>query len=235
MTTSYIEEDIHTAILKLEDNSCDLIYSSPPYGTTSASWDQPLKWDMLFDELWRVLKDDGILVLHCSMPFTYHLIQQSKILPKYHYSWKKNTNTNFFKAKLQPLRNVEEILIYYKKPGCYNPQMLGDEVRAKAYYKDSSKNMYLGKRTNITKSHKSASETHKGKYPTTFLEYNIRKDGTGINRPNELMDYIIKTYSNEGDKVLDITCHNNYCGDRCILHNRSYLGIDIKLELKNNL
>tara|TARA_R110002110_G_scaffold121144_1_gene296632 strand:+ start:1222 stop:1911 length:690 start_codon:yes stop_codon:yes gene_type:complete len=229
MTSKYIEEDIHTAILKLEDNSYDLIYSSPPYATTSAKWDQSLKWDMLFDELWRVLKDDGILVLHSSMPFTYHLCRHQ--IPKYHYTWKKNTSTNFFKAKLQPLRNIEEVLIFYKKSGTYNPQMIGDEVIKKGYYKDTSKNSYLGKRSNITKSHTSASETHTGKYPTTFLEYNIRKDGTGINRPNEMMDYFIKTYSNEGDKVLDISCHNSYCGDRCILLNREYLGIDIKLCL----
>lgn len=227
MTSSYIEEDIHTAILKLEDNSYDLLYSSPPYGTTSAKWDQPLKWDMLFDEIWRVLKPNGICVLHSSMPFTYTLCKHDT--PRYHYSWKKNTTTNFMKAKLQPLRNVEEVLIFYKKPGTYNPQMRGDKISKKFLYKDVSKNSYLGKRNNIKVSQPASSGGHTGYYPTTFLEYKIRKDGTGINRPDEMIDYFIKTYSNEDDKILDISCHNEYVGDRCKLLGRNYLGIDINL------
>lgn len=227
MTTSYIEEDIHTAILKLDDNSFDLLYSSPPYGTTSCIWDKPLKWDMLFDEIWRVLKPNGICVLHSSMPFTYELCKQDT--PRYHYSWKKNTHTNFFKAKLQPLRNVEEVLIFYKKSGTYNPQMIGDKIFKKRYNKDTSNNKYCGKRENIKQQYTSKNETHTGRYPSTFLEYNIRKDGTGINRPDELIDFFIKTYSNEGDNVLDISCHNHYVGDRCKLYNRNYLGIDINL------
>lgn len=227
MTSSYIQEDIHTAIIKLEDNSYDLLYSSPPYGTTSAKWDNPLKWDMLFGEIWRVLKPNGICVLHSSMPFTYELCKHDT--PRYHYSWKKNTSTNFFKAKLQPLRNIEEVLIFYKRPGTYNPQMRGKEVIKKAFYKDVSKNSYLGKRSNIEKSHVSKTETHTGRYPTTFLEYKIRKDGTGINRPDEMIDYFIKTYSNEGDNVLDISCHNHYVGDRCKKYGRHYTGIDIIL------
>ena len=228
MTSSYIEEDIHTAILKLEDNSYDLLYSSPPYGTTSAKWDNPLKWDMLFDEIWRVLKPNGICVLHSSMPFTYELCKYDT--PRYHWSWKKNTNTNFFKAKLQPLRNIEEVLIFYKKPGTYNPQMTGNKFKKTQLYKDESNNSYLGKRSNIKKGQKSEKGSgHTGKYPTTFLEYKIRKDGTGINRPDEMIDYFINTYSNMGDKVLDISCHNHYVGDRCKLLNRNYLGIDITL------
>jgi len=231
MTSSYIEEDIHTAILKLEDNSYDLLYSSPPYGTTSAKWDNALKWDMLFDEIWRVLKPNGICVLHSSMPFTYELCKHDT--PKYHWSWKKNTHTNFMKAKLQPLRDVEEVLVFYKKSGTYNPQMKGDDIRKKRYTKDTSKNSYLGKRSNIKEEFTSDKESHKGKYPTTFLEYKIRRDGTGINRPDEMIDYFIKTYSNEGDRVLDISCHNEYVGDRCKLLGREYLGIDITLEALN--
>tara|TARA_R110000787_G_scaffold188630_1_gene300346 strand:+ start:42 stop:734 length:693 start_codon:yes stop_codon:yes gene_type:complete len=227
----YIEEDIHTAILKLPDNTFDFLYTSPPYGITNAGWDKPLNWEMIFPEMWRILKPNGIIVLHASMPFTYELLKYEK--PKYHYSWKKNTSTNFMKAKLQPLRNIEEILVYYKKPGTYNPQMKGDQIIKKDYYKDSSKNSYLGKRDNITKTHISETETHTGKYPTTLLEYKIRKDGTGINRTDEMMDFFIKTYSNENNNILDITCHNNYLGDRCKILNRNYLGIDIKLELKN--
>ena len=229
MTTKYIEGDIHQEIFKIPDNSFDLIYTSPPYGTTSCKWDKPLKWDMLFKEMWRVLKPTGIIVLHASMPFSYELMKYET--PRYNYVWKKNRLTNFMKAKLQPLRNVEEIYIYYKKSGTYNPQMKGDGIFKKKYHKDNSKNLYTGKRNNITKTYISDTETHTGRYPTTFLVYPVRVDGTGINRPDDLIDYFIKTYSNEGDNVLDMTCHNNYVGDRCKLLNRNYLGIDIDLKL----
>jgi len=105
MSINYIENDIHNEILNLEDNSFDLIYTSPPYGITEAEWDKPLNWDMLFPQMWRVLKPNGIIILHASMPFTYELLKYQA--PKYHYTWLKNRKTNFFKAKLQPLRNTE--------------------------------------------------------------------------------------------------------------------------------
>ena len=230
MEINYIEEDIHTAILKLEENSINLIYTSPPYGITQASWDQPLKWEMLFKEMWRVLKPDGIIVLHSSMPFTYELLKYET--PKYHYTWKKNNSTGFFQAKLQPLRDIEEVLIYYKNRGTYNPQMIGNTFYPKRNVKHGGQHKYFGTRTNIEKSFTSQTEGHTGRYPTTLLEYKVRRDGTGITRTDEMMDYFIKTYSNEGDMVLDMTCHNNYTGDRCNELKRNFIGIDIKLELK---
>jgi len=87
--TNYIEGDIHNVIKDIQDNTIDLIYTSPPFAITRAIWDKPLKWDILFPQIWRVLKPDGILILHASMPFTYELLKYDK--PRYHYSWKKNT------------------------------------------------------------------------------------------------------------------------------------------------
>jgi len=230
MTSEYVQGDIHKEILQINDNVVDLIYTSPPYGITEAEWDKPLDWENLFTEMWRVLKPNGIIVLHASMPFTYELLKYEK--PKYHYIWKKSQATNFFKAKLQPLRITEEIFVYYKKPGTYNPQMIGNEIRKKRLVKvGGEKQKYFGARNNIEKTHFSTTEYHKGKYPNTFLEYPTRKDGSGITRPDELIDFFIKTYSNEGDNILDMTCCNNYVGNRCKLLNRNYLGIDINLSL----
>ena len=228
MTTSYIQGDIHNEIKNIDNDSIDLIYTSPPFGITNASWDQPLKWDILFPEMWRVLKPNGIIVLHSSMPFTYELLKYET--PKYHYSWKKNNSTNFFKAKLQPLRNVEEVFVYYKKSGTYNPQMVGDTFYKKRLVKHGGQQKYFGTRTNISKT-QDGEGGHKGKYPTTFLEYPIRKDNTGITRTDAMMDYFIKTYSNEEDTILDMTTHNNYLGDRCKILNRNFIGIDIDLKI----
>jgi site-specific DNA-methyltransferase (adenine-specific) len=229
MSVNYIENDIHEEILNIQDNTIDLIYTSPPYGITEAQWDKPLKWDILFPEMWRVLKPNGIIVLHASMPFTYELLKYET--PRYHYTWLKNRKTNFFKSKEQPLRNTEEVFIYYKKKGTYNPQMIGDKNYKKIYRKQADKNKYYGHTNNIDKSYVSDEISHTGRYPATLLEYKIRKDDTGISRTDEMIDYFIKTYSNEGEQVLDLTCHNNYVGDRCKILNRNYLGVDIKLEL----
>ena len=229
----YIEGDIHNIIKTLDDNSIDFIYTDPPFNTTEAVYEGKLNWKELFTEMWRVLKPNGIICLYSSMPFTYELYKYEK--PKYHYCWKKNNSTCFFQAKYQPLRCVEEINIYYKKRGTYNPQMEGDTFYKKVYNKQKDKQQHYGHRDNIEKSFVSKTEGHTGKYPTTFKEWNIRRDDTGITRDDMQIDYFIKTYSNENDTILDMTCHNNYVGDRCKLLNRNYIGVDINLQNENNI
>ena len=79
--------------------------------------------------------------------------------------------------------------------------------------------------------HETEEGGHEGRYPTTYKDWEIRKDGTGITRTDEHIDYFIKTYSNQGDTVLDMTCHNQYVGDRCLLLDREYIGVDIDLKI----
>jgi site-specific DNA-methyltransferase (adenine-specific) len=223
----YIKGDIHQVIKTLEKDSIDFIYTDPPFNSqTKASWDSVIKWDILFPEMWRVLKPKGIIALHSAIPFTYELIKYEK--PKYNYSWKKNNSTGFLSAKYQPLRSMEEIFIYYKKNGIYNPQMIGDEFHIKRNVKFGGQNAYWGE-SGVNKDNQYVKEEgHKGRYPTTFLEYPIRKGkGNGITRSDDMIDFFIKTYTNEGDKILDMTHHNEIVGDRCELLNRNYLGIDI--------
>jgi site-specific DNA-methyltransferase (adenine-specific) len=225
--TTYFQGDIHEVIKTLEDNTIDFIYTDPPFNITQASWDKPLRWKELFPEMWRVLKPEGIICLYASLPFTYELLQYEK--PKYHYNWKKNITTNFFHAKKQPLRQMEEIFIYYKKVGTYNPQMVGDTF----YKKDVAGTNGMGYCNIGDKGSKKSGkkyndkEGHTGKYPTTFKEWKVRKDSSGITRDDEQIDYFIKTYSNENDTILDMTCHNGYVGDRCSILNRNYIGVDL--------
>jgi len=225
---TYIQGDIHDIIKTLDDNSIDFIYTDPPFGTTQASWDKPLRWDELFPEMWRVLKPNGIICLYCSIPFTYELLKYEK--PKYHYSWKKNNKTGFFQAKNQPLRQMEEILIYYKKKGTYNPQMEGDDYHPKRNVKVGGRNGYYGDVLKDKENTYDESNGHTGRFPTTFKEWNIRKDKTGITRDDTQIDYFIKTYSNVEDTILDMTCCCGYVGDRCDILNRNYIGIDLHLN-----
>lgn len=221
-----ITGDIQEEILKLETNSIDLIYTNPPFHNTENSWDKPLNWKFLFKEMWRVLKPTGKIILHCSIPFTYELINIEK--PRFHYIWIKDRPTNFFHAKNQPLRIEEEILVFYKKLGTYNPQMIGDKFYKKG---TAGKSEYYGSRGE-NKKYKDKTEGHIGKYPHNVLYYprHIRGFST---RPDELVDYFIKTYSNEGETILDLTCYNYLTGVRAEKLNRKYIGVD--LNPVNNL
>jgi site-specific DNA-methyltransferase (adenine-specific) len=223
----YIKGDIHEVIKTLEKNSINFIYTDPPFNSqTKAKWDTILRWDELFPEMWRVLKPNGIIALHSAIPFTYELLQYQK--PKYNYSWLKNNSTGFLSVKYQPLRNVEEIFIYYKKNGTYNPQMKGDKFVKKRNVKYGGLNGYWGEDGVKKDNEYIEEEGHTGKYPTTFLEYPIRKGkGNGITRCDDMIDFFIKTYTNEGDCILDMTHHNNIVGNRCDLLNRNYIGVDI--------
>ena len=218
--------NIHEIIKTLEPNSIDFIYTDPPFGTTGAKWDKKLDWEKLFPEMWRVLKPKGTICLYASMPFTYELLKYET--PKYHYNWKKNNSTGFFQARFQPLRCMEEIFIYYKKAGTYNPQMVGNEEHGYRNVKIGSKeNDYYNQYTDKKYDEKKQGKSHKGRFPTTFKDWKIRKDKSGITRTDEQIDYFIKTYTNEGDNILDMTCCNHYVGDRAKALNRNYLGVDL--------
>jgi len=224
----YIQGDIHEVIKSLDDNSIDFIYTDPPFSITKSKWDKPLRWKELFPEMWRVLKPSGTICLYASMPFTYELLKYET--PKYHYSWKKNNSTGFFQAKYQPLRQMEEIFIYYKQKGTYNPQMEGNKFVKKRNVKVGGQQGYYGDDLINKENEYIQEEGHTGKYPTTFKEWIIRKDKTGITRTDEQIDYFIKTYSNESDIILDMTCCDLFVGNRCEELNRNYIGVDLDLS-----
>ncbi len=223
----FIEGDIHEVIKTIENNSIDFIYTDPPFAITSAKWDKPLNWKELFPEMWRVLKPNGVIALYCSMPFTYELLKYET--PKYHWTWIKNNSTGFFQVKYQPLRQTEEILIYYQNKGQYFPQMIGDKFYPKRKVKVGGGQGYYNA-LKRTKNEICKEEGHVGNYPTNVINFPIRKDDTGITRTDEHIDFFIKSYTNEGDKILDMTCHNNYVSKRCEILNRKYIGVDLQIK-----
>eukprot|EP01051_Picozoa_sp_SAG22_P014927 SAG22_NODE_1880_length_3379_cov_8.579878_1_plen_414_part_00 len=224
-------------IKKLPSAEYDLLYTNPPFGTTGAAWDKPLPWDQLWPEIWRVLKPNGAVVLHCSMPFTYDLAASQREFLKYHYTWVKNNSTTFMLAKTQPMRIPEEILVFYKAQPTYNPQMLGDEFHNKRAVKHGGREGYWG--NSPDKNEESAEGGHTGRYPESVLYFDIQKAkkgerGAGTRRP-EMVDFFLNTYSNAGDKVLDLTCFNAITGERCLALDRHYVGIDIEPVVTNGI
>jgi DNA modification methylase len=218
-----VNQDNLTYIKTLNKDSIDFIYFDPPFGITEAHYDIKLKWNELWKEMWRVLKPKGVIAIHSSQPFTFDLVSSQRKHFKYCWYWEKNNKTGHLFSKHQPMRCMEEICIFYKK-NKYNPQM---KKKDKPYYHNgraTSKVNYY----NIEKGVEAKTYTHS--YPTHLLKYNSIKHPYST-RPVELCEYFIKTYTNENDLVLDLTCSNATAGLACKNLNRDYIGVDIDPQM----
>jgi DNA modification methylase len=220
-------------IKDIPSNSVQMVYFNPPYAITKKEWDKDLDWDTLFPQMWRVLKPNGVIVIHCSIPFTWRLIKQkwSKDL-KYQYYWDKVCPTNFLNSTFSPLRQIEDILVYYKKKPIFNydknPNYVNeatDEVYYNTgYYGNKSKCVKDGEKLPLKKMVKKG-EGNKG-CPRDIIR--STRTGSDFTRPDDIMRFFIKTYTNEGDTVLDPTCGDGRCARICNEEGRGWIGFDIR-------
>ena len=213
---------------KIEDKSVDLILCDLPYGSTQCSWDSIIPFDKLWEQYNRVLKDTGIVVLFSSGLFTIDLINSNRKDFKYKLIWKKNVPTGMSSAKYRPMKYYEEICVFYKKKGTYNPQMKPREGVGKACY---NYDHYCGDSNHVSY------EKVKKRYdpdwvqPSDILEFNVVPNRNGkvhpTQKPIELLEWLIKTYSNENDLVLDNTMGSGSTGVACINLSRNFIGIEM--------
>lgn len=221
---------------KLEDKSVDCIICDLPYGTTACKWDVVIPFDKLWEHYERVIKDNGAIVLFGSEPFSSELRLSNKKLYRYDWVWEKPYKTLYPRASYRPLLGHEIISIFYKKQPTYNPQGVipcDKEVRQKlTTLKDS---VYLN---NCFKD----VEVYKKKftnYPSTVLKIgqHINKKGRVHLHPTQkdldLMEYLVKTYSNEGDLILDNCMGSGTTGVACVKLNRRFVGIELEEEYFN--
>ena len=196
--------------------SVDLLYADPPFdAATRNSWDKPLDWPAFFAEAFRVLKPSGTLVLHCSIPFNYQLIRSAPRPPSYSWYWTKDGNTLPLIAKIQPLRNTEEILVWKGKKAQYFPQRVGTEKRT---FTSQGTSSYYGACT------PQKEQTVIGKYQTHHIFMAREIDGFST-RPKALIKLIYNSYSKPGDVVLDPFCYNGISSTCC--SGRRWIGIDL--------
>ena len=206
----------------IPDKSIDLVLCDLPYGVTACKWDVNIPIDELWKQYYRLLKDDGTIALFGSQPFTTKLISSNEKDFRYCWYWIKNQGTNFFHAKTMPIRKVEEICIFHK--GKYNPQITdGHEPTRKAVgcsngniYHGENKRNYVGGKTT--------------RYPTNILEFKCvdnysRKHPS--EKPVDLLEYIIKTYTNKNETVLDNCMGSGSTGVACKNTNRKFIGIEL--------
>jgi 16S rRNA G966 N2-methylase RsmD len=220
-------------IKQIESGSVQLIYFNPPFNITKKDWDAvPLEWNALWVEMWRVLKPNGAVIIHASIPFSWELIRQqpwSKHL-KYCYYWNKQRATGYLNTGYAPLRKMEEVLVYFKKKPVFNWKtnpahrggVVDEEVPSATtggYYGDFA-------RRRVTKN-----KVPKGT-PSDYIEIPRGRPNTttgtttDFTRPDEIMKFFVETYTNSGDTVLDVTCGDGRCGAVCEALGRNFIGFD---------
>ncbi len=221
---------------KIEDKSIDCIICDLPYGTTACKWDTIIPFDKLWEQYGRVIKDNGAIVLFGSEPFSSELRLSNKELYRYDWIWEKPYKTLYPRASYRPLLGHENICIFYKKQPTYNPQGVipcNKEVRQKlTTLKDS---VYLNNNFKDV-------EVYKKKYtnyPSTILKIgkHINTKGRKHLHPTQkdldLIEYLVRTYSNEGDLILDNCMGSGTTGVACVNTNRRFVGIEKEEEFFN--
>jgi site-specific DNA-methyltransferase (adenine-specific) len=221
----------------IPENSVDFICCDPPYGTTSIKWDQVID----FNEMWncydKIIKPKGVICLFGSQPFSSQLICSKLNWFRYELIWNKNKCGSPGLAKYRPMKTHENILVFYKKPGgTYNPQMEKGEP-----YSRTSKNPegYVGKKNEHNYGLKPRkSFTNNGtRYPKSIL--NISRDFSAqqqvhpTQKPVPLLEWLIKTYSNENEVVLDNCMGSGSCGVAAVNLNRKFIGIELENDYYN--
>jgi site-specific DNA-methyltransferase (adenine-specific) len=212
---------------EIADNSVDLILCDLPYQITDCRWDSKIDFKILWQQYNRIRKKNTAIVLFGSQPFTTDLIASNKKLFRYCWYWIKNSDTGFPFAKNQPMRCVEDIAVFYERAPIYNPIGL-HAVAIKKHRKDADKSVYKSKTLAKEYVQKLAG------YPNNLLYFNAEPNGPGrfheTQKPVNLLEYLIRTYSNYGDTILDNTMGSGSSGVAAINTGRRFIGIEINRD-----
>jgi DNA modification methylase len=221
----------------IKDNSIDAIITDPPYGTTACKWDSVIPFDLMWEQLNRIIKDNGAIVLFGSEPFSSALRMSNIKNYRYDWYWYKNIPSNFLNAKRQPLRSVETISIFYKKQCNYNSQKIKSKCAdyrnfingGNTYSKHKKEVEHYGKFEKIKSERRSTKDLLV--HPHNVLKIDCLPRRTGslhpTQKPVELMEYLVKTYTNENETVLDFTMGSGSTGVACLNTNRNFIGIEM--------
>ena len=222
--STFVNADCFDVFPFIEDKSIDAIICDLPYGTTACKWDSILPLEKLWGEYKRVLKPNGVILLTASQPFTTVLIGNDLKMFKYNLVWDKVAVTNQMLAKKQPMRCHEDVLVFYDKQPTYNPQMRVGVKWSRAGKKQHTTDT-LGQSTLFN----NGSDKSEMKYPKsiiTFSNADKTKNEHPTQKPIDLMEYLVKTYTNEGETVLDNCAGSGTTNLACIKLNRKSIGIE---------
>jgi DNA modification methylase len=210
---------------KIPDNSIDMILCDLPYGTTQNKWDSVIPFEELWKQYWRIAKKKAAVVLTAQCPFDKILgVSQISYL-KYEWIWYKSRPSGHLNAKKQPMKSHENVLVFYREQCTYNPIMqIGKKNHVNEKPRKAIESDNYGKQSEVVE--KITTE----KYPTSIQPFTVLSPTNVIHptqKPVALMEYLIKTYTNEGDLVLDNCMGSGTTGIACINTNRKFFGIEL--------
>ena len=205
----------------IPDKSIDMILCDLPYGTTACKWDTIIPFDKLWEQYNRIIKDNGAIVLFGNEPFSSQLRLSNLKNYKYDWVWDKKRGSNFATVKIRPFNSFENIMVFYKKQPTYNPQMWkSTPYTCKQGYVGVAKQTGLYRDDVIT-------VNNGDRYPLTILYFSKETGLHPTQKPVALLEYLIKTYTNEGDIVLDNCMGSGSTGVACKNTNREFIGMEL--------
>lgn len=221
---SLLNGDCLELMKNIPDKSVDMILCDLPYGTTACKWDSVIPFEPLWEQYNRIIKDNSAIALFGTEPFSSKLRLSNISDYKYDWIWDKKIPSGMCNAKIQPMRQTENISIFIKGKSYYNPQMIKRDKPIKA---GGLKDSYSG--GNAGQTMKPLHKTYDEKYPTTLIEFDKVRRGSlhPTQKPVELLEYLIKSYTNECDLVLDNCMGSGTTGVACINTNRRFIGIEL--------
>ena len=214
-------EDCLEGMKRIPDKSVDMILCDLPYGTTRNKWDSVIPLEPLWEQYKRVIKDNGAIVLTAQTPFDKVLGASNLKMLKYEWIWNKSSGTGHLNAKKMPMKNHENVLVFYKKLPTYNPQM----TKGKPYTQKS------GRASSNYNPQERVTTVNEGlRYPLTIQKFNNEKGLHPTQKPVALFEYLIETYTNEGETVLDNCMGSGTTAIACINANRNFIGFETNKE-----
>jgi len=221
---------------KIPDGSVDMVLADPPYGTTACKWDSVIPFEPMWEQLKRVTKKNGAIVMTASQPFTSALVMSNVKMFKYCWVWTKNVPAGFAQAKNKPMTKHEDVVVFSsaktghvsqcKNRMAYNPQglkLLGKEVKNSKSHRGSAFESRKNARSSYVQEFTG--------YPDSVINIPVQRDGIHpTQKPVALMEYLIKTYTNEDETVLDFTMGSGTTGVACVNTNRVFMGIELDPE-----
>lgn len=230
-------EDCLVGMKRIPDASVDMILCDLPYGTTQNKWDSIIPFEKLWEQYERIIKSDGAIVLTGQQPFTSQLVMSNIRLFRYEWIWEKELGTGFLNAKKMPLKNHENILVFYKHLPTYNPQFTTGKPRT-SFSNNTSPN--YGKYKQVIYDNPDGN-----RYPLSIQKF-IAYQNRGLHptqKPVALFEYLIRTYTNKGETVLDNCMGSGTTAIACINTERNFIGFETNKEyydrslerIKNNV
>lgn len=235
--TKLANGDCLTKMKLIPDGSVDLVLCDPPYGTTKCPWDTVIDFKLMWNELHRLVKPNGAIVLFGNQPFTSTLIVSNIKNYKYNWTWIKHGITGHLSAKKMPTKRIEDCMVFYKSPPTYNPQNVVKFSKPKEFTKstkvrNAGKNVTYATATSSSpmSNIKDYTQDFTG-YPSNVLRFKSEADTVHpTQKPVKMLEYLIKTYTNEGEVVLDFTMGSGSTGVACVNTDRSFIGIELDKE-----